>query len=197
MRARARQENLLGALALAVSDRLRQESEVAVGHSGAAAAALLTIAQYPGGTVEELRRAIGLSHAAAVRVVDRLADAGLVRRRPGGRGPALALMATPRGRSHARRILEIRRKVLADALPSLSAAEGATITAILERALANLAGDPVFGATICRLCDGACRDEACPVAARQAEAGNVPPRPVSLEADEGSPGRRGRGRYAT
>jgi MarR family transcriptional repressor of emrRAB len=194
MRARARQENLLGALALAVADRLRQESEVAVGHSGAAAAALLTIAQYPGGTVEELRRAIGLSHAAAVRVVDRLADAGLVRRRPGGRGPALALMATPRGQSHARRILEIRRKVLADALPSLSAAEGATITAILERALANLAGDPVFGATICRLCDGACRDGACPVAARQAELGNVPPRPVSLEGDEGSPGRRGRGR---
>jgi MarR family transcriptional repressor of emrRAB len=194
MRARARQENLLGALALAVADRLRQESEVAVGHSGGAAAALLTIAQYPGGTVEELRRAIGLSHAAAVRVVDRLADAGLVRRRPGGRGPALALMATPRGQSHARRILEIRRKVLADALPSLSAAEGATITAILERALANLAGDPVFGATICRLCDGACRDRACPVAARQAGLGNVPPRPVSLEGDEGSPGRRGRGR---
>ena len=194
MRARARQENLLGALALAVADRLRQESEVAVGHSGAAAAALLTIAQYPGGTVEELRRAVGLSHAAAVRVVDRLADAGLVRRRPGGRGPALALMATPRGQSHARRILEIRRKVLADTLPSLSAAEGATITAILERALANLAEDPVFGGTICRLCDGACRDGACPVAARQAELGNMPPRPVSLEGDERSPGRRGRGR---
>ena len=49
--------NLLGAFGLAVGDRVRAETEAAVGHSGAAAAALVMIAQFPGRTVEFLRRA--------------------------------------------------------------------------------------------------------------------------------------------
>src|SRR3954470_16045517 len=85
-----RRANMLGAFALAVADRMRAETEAAVGHSGAAAAALVMVAQFPDRTVEFLRRAVGLSHPAAVRVVDRLVEAKLVRRRPApwpGRGP--------------------------------------------------------------------------------------------------------------
>src|SRR3954471_5710461 len=81
-----RRANLLGAFALALADRLRAETEAAVGHSGAAAAALVTIVQFPGRTVEFLRRAVGLSHPAAVRVVDRLVEQRLLRPRPGGPG---------------------------------------------------------------------------------------------------------------
>src|SRR5215207_8441876 len=115
-----RGQNLLGAFVLEVGARLRTETERAIGHTGATAPALVTIAQFPERTVEDLRRAIGLSHPAAVRVVDRLVAEKLVRRRPAGRGPAVALTATAAGRHKARAILDIRQAILADALPTLS-----------------------------------------------------------------------------
>jgi DNA-binding MarR family transcriptional regulator len=175
-----RRDNLLGAFVLAVADRLRRETEEAVGHSGAAAAALVTIAQFPDRTVEFLRQAIGLSHPAAVRVVDRLVEERLLRRRPAGPGPAVALALTAAGRRRARRILDLRRKVLADALPQLSRAESSTLSAILERALAQMSDSP--GTTHCRLCDmGRCRRIDCPVVDRQIELGRPPPEPVPLD----------------
>jgi MarR family transcriptional regulator, negative regulator of the multidrug operon emrRAB len=172
-----RRENLLGAFVLAVADRVRLETEAAIGHTGAAAAALVTITQYPDRTVEFLRQTLGLSHPAAVRVVDRLVEQRLVRRRPAGRGPALALAPTAAGRRRARELLELRQLVLANALPELSRAESATLCAILERALANLADSP--GTTICRLCDTRrCRRSDCPVVGRQRELGRPPPDPA-------------------
>lgn len=177
---RQRNENLLGAFAVALADRLRLETEEAVGHTGAAAAALLTIAHFPDRTVEFLRQAVGLSHPAAVRVVDRLVEQRLVVRRLAGRGPAVALRTTAAGKRQARAILDIRRTVLADALPELSAAESATLAAILEKALTRLADGPPT--TICRLCDqGPCRTAECPVALRQSELGAPPPEPVRLD----------------
>ena len=180
MNEQERRENLLGAFVLAVADRLRVETEGAIGHSGAAAAALMVIAQFPDRSVEFLRQAIGLSHPAAVRVVDRLVEQDLVRRRPAGRGPAVALRTTAAGGRQARRILKLRRKVLADALPELSAAEAKTLTTVLEKALLHLTNTP--RTTICRLCDlGGCRGLDCPVVQRQIELGAPPPEPVALE----------------
>src|SRR3954449_2782549 len=125
-----RRANMLGAFALAVADRVRVETEAAVGHSGAAAAALVMIAQFPDRSVEFLRRAIGLSHPAAVRVVDGLVDQKLVRRRTVGRGPAVALTPTAAGRRAARRVLDVRREVLAGALPGLSPREATMLDAV-------------------------------------------------------------------
>jgi MarR family transcriptional repressor of emrRAB len=175
-----RGQNLLGAFVLEVAARIQRETEAAIGHTGATAAALVTIAQFPERTVEELRRAIGLSHPAAVRVVDRLEEERLVRRRPAGRGPAVALTATAAGRRRARQLLDIRQRVLADALPVLDAEEAATLTGILERALDRLADTP--DPVVCRLCDTArCRRGACPVMERQAERGHPPPHWVAIE----------------
>ena len=179
MNEQERLENLLGAFVLAVADRLRQATEEAVGHTGAAAAALVTIAHFPDRTIEFLRQAIGLSHPAAVRVVERLLEQRLVRRRPAGRGPAVALRVTPAGRRQARRILDLRRQVLAEALPELPEAELATLSGILEKALAHLSDSP--RTTICRLCDqGRCRRANCPVALQQVRLGAPPPEPVPL-----------------
>jgi MarR family transcriptional regulator, negative regulator of the multidrug operon emrRAB len=177
-----RRANMLGAFALAVADRLRSETEAAVGHGGAAAAALVTIVQFPDRTVEFLRQAVGLSHPAAVRVVDRLVEDRLVRRRPVGRGPAVALTATAAGARAARRVLDARRAVLAGALPELSEAEAAALSAILERALESLADTPAT--TICRLCDmRRCRRIDCPVVDAQVALG-VPP-PAFVPVDDG------------
>ncbi|HEX9231876.1 MAG TPA: MarR family winged helix-turn-helix transcriptional regulator [Jatrophihabitantaceae bacterium] len=172
-----RLDNLLGAFVLAVADRLRIDTEEAVGHTGAAAAALVMIAHFPDRTVEFLRQAIGLSHPAAVRVVDRLVEQRLVRRRRAGRGPAVALGTTAAGRRQARTILDVRRNVLADALPELTKAESATLAKILEKGLAHLSSSP--GSRSCRLCDQSrCPRAECPVVQRQIELGAPPPVPV-------------------
>lgn len=179
MSATARRDNLLGAFVLAVADQIRDETEQAVGHTGAAAAALVTIAHFPGRTVEFLRQAVGLSHPAAVRVVDGFTNQGLVRRRPSGHGPAVALTVTAAGRRQARAVLDVRAAVVARALPRLSATESATLTAVLERALTRLSDTP--GSTICRLCDqGQCRHRDCPVELRQVELGMAPAEPSPL-----------------
>jgi MarR family transcriptional regulator, negative regulator of the multidrug operon emrRAB len=175
-----RRDNLVGAFVLEIADRIRQATEAAIGHSGATAAGLVTIAQFPDGTVEDLRKAIGLSHPATVRVVDRLVAEKLVRRRPADRGPAVALTVTGAGRRKARAILDVRREVLRGALPELSPHEEVTLATILEKALANLADAP--DPTLCRLCDKArCRRADCPVVHAQTERGNPPPEFVPLD----------------
>jgi MarR family transcriptional repressor of emrRAB len=174
-----RRDNMLGAFVLAVSDRLRRETAEAIGHTGASASALITVAHFPGRTIEFLRHAIGLSHPATVRVVDRLVERGLVRRRTASRGPAVALTPTAAGKRQARRILEIRQKVIADSVPELSTAESQTLAAILERALGHLSESP--GTTHCRLCDmQRCPRPDCPVVLRQTERGSPPPEPVPI-----------------
>lgn len=179
MSATARRDNLLGAFVLALADQIRDETEQAVGHSGAAPAALVTIAHFPGRTVEFLRQSVGLSHPAAVRVVDALARQGLVRRRPAGHGPAVALTVTAAGGRLARTILDVRAAAVARALPRLTVTESASLTAVLEKALSRMSDAP--GSTICRLCDqGRCRRRDCPVALRQAELGAAPPQPAAL-----------------
>jgi MarR family transcriptional repressor of emrRAB len=174
-----RRDNLLGAFVLSVSDRLRGETEAAIGHTGASAAAMIIVAEFPDRTIEFLRKAIGLSHPATVRVVDRLVEQGLVRKRTAGPGPAVALTATAAGKRQARRILEIRQRVLADSLPDLSPAESDVLAAILERALGHLSESP--GTTHCRLCDiRRCPRSDCPVIQKQIELGAAPPEAVPV-----------------
>jgi DNA-binding MarR family transcriptional regulator len=174
-----RRDNLLGAFVLSVCDRIRRETEEAIGHSGASAAALITIAHFPDRPIEFLRRAIGLSHPAAVRVVDRLVEQNLVRRRPAGKGPAVALRVTAAGERQARRILQVRHAVIASALPGLSTEESETLVAILERALTQLSSSP--GTTHCRLCDmKRCPRLRCPVMLKQIEIGAPPAESVPV-----------------
>jgi hypothetical protein len=66
-------------------------------------------------------------------------------------------------------------------LPRMSRAEADALTAVLERALDDLADTP--GTTICRLCDmRRCREGLdCPVVARQVALGVPPPGFVPVE----------------
>ena len=170
--------NLLGACALALADRLQAATERALGEQGASAAALVTIAQYPGGSIEELRRALGRTHSATVRVVDRLVARGWVRREAGARGPAVALVATPTGVEQAQAVLCARwrelRAAVGDRVPR-------DLAAALEQILARITPDTAAGDRICRLCHaGACPQARCPVARRQRELGVAPAEPVHL-----------------
>src|SRR6187200_2487250 len=98
----ARSANLLGALSLAVADAMRRATEDAAGHASAGPAALDQFLD--GRSMEDLRRAMGLTGSGAVRLVDRLEADGYVRRRAGPDGRTLALVLTARGRRAAERV---------------------------------------------------------------------------------------------
>lgn len=158
-------ENVVGALALALADRLREATEEAAGLRGALPAAVVALHEFAGGRpIEVLAGALRVTHSRGVRVVDRLEEAGLARRvaAPDDRR-AVQVVLTARGRRLAARIGQARAAVLADALDGVDAER---FGALAGRALANLAHTRQDARQICRLCDvHACghHDGRCPV----------------------------------
>jgi MarR family transcriptional repressor of emrRAB len=170
--------NLLGALAMGLGDRIAAATEETVGESATTVAALTNVAQFPGSSIEELRHSLGLSHSATVRVVDRLVARRLVARQPGSRGPAVALVPTAAGNRLTTRVLDVRRRVVADVVGDSLPGELAPAIDVL---LARLTVDPQTGDRICRLCDlAACPEDRCPVVERQRVQGAPPPPGVVL-----------------
>ncbi|MGW0232103.1 MarR family winged helix-turn-helix transcriptional regulator [Actinopolymorpha singaporensis] len=167
----ARTANLLGAAALALTDRLLAGTTDAAGTSPSGAAALVVLATSPDLNVTEVGRRVGLSQPAATRMVDGLVADGLLARGP-SLGRASRVRLTRRGRARARRLLGTRGEVLTDAVTALSATEQATLSALLEKLLTHLY--PTVGSAdlLCRLCDrAACTaaDATCPVGAAARE----------------------------
>ena len=163
----ARQANLLGTLALAVTGRVEAAVEAASPHGPSAPAALSALEGYLGGEpIDALARVLGLTHSGAVRLVDRLAAAGLVERRRGADGRSVAVTLTAAGRRAAVGIRAARESALADALAVLDAGERRALTELNEKLLAGLTSDRASARRICRLCDiEACGHErgTCPV----------------------------------
>ena len=91
--------NVVGAMVVALGDRLRDATEAAAGMTGPLPAALVSLDEWAGGrTVDTLAGALRLSHSRTVRVVDRLAAAGLARReRDPADGRGVLVRLTPAG----------------------------------------------------------------------------------------------------
>jgi MarR family transcriptional repressor of emrRAB len=180
-----RDVNLLGTLSLVISDRIRDATEQAAGHSSAAPAALVALHEFLGGcSIDDLRKTVGLTPSGAVRLVDRLEGDGYVRRRPGADGRSVALVLTPSGREAAQRVLAARSAVLREILGALTDADRSDFARIVERLLpwvvsdrmaARARGDVPPGGWMCRMCDfSACGRNVgrCPVAAAAADTGS-------------------------
>ena len=171
-----REANLLGAISLAVNERVDDAVRLAAAHGGAAPAALVALATFlDGSSLDVMRRPLGLSHSAAVRLADRLEGAGLVRREPGADGRSVSIRLTPGGAALATEIRAAREAALEEVLAPLSAAERSALTELHEKLLAGITGGRADAGHICRLCDAdACGHELgrCPVttAADRAEA---------------------------
>jgi DNA-binding MarR family transcriptional regulator len=153
--------NLLGALATMIADRV-----------GAAVApdasdlprrtALAVIAKYPGCSIEELRVSLDLSHSGCVRLVDRLADTGLVKRKASGDGRAVALHLTRSGRTATSATVACREEVLQTMLSVLSEDDRKQFAKIAIKLLDRSVLVPLAAMRTCRLCDyAAC--VACPM----------------------------------
>lgn len=156
--------NLLGATALAVSDRALADVTRAAGVSASGAAALVVLAASPGLGVTELGRRVGLSQPAAARMLDSLEAAGLAARRP-CQGRSVSVTLTAAGRRTARRVLGARGTPLADALEALDDGEQEALAELLGKILTRLYGQVGSSELLCRLCDRASciRDAVCPV----------------------------------
>ncbi|UWR22593.1 MarR family winged helix-turn-helix transcriptional regulator [Sulfitobacter sp. S190] len=155
-------ENIVGALALALSDGLLR---AASGDAPAtvSAAALTLIGHAPGITIHELSKGLSLSHPGAVRLVDRMAAEGLVTRQKSDQDRrAVTLYLTDRGTMIERRILASRQGTLHAALGALTPEERQLYATLTQKILTTLVTDGEHAMTICRLCDSvACHD--CPV----------------------------------
>ena len=152
-----RVDQLLGVTALAAIDRLRAAVAAVAGVSEAEAGALVHLQAWPGDSVGDLAGVVDRSQPAAVRMVDRLVDRGLVERRPGADRRTIALALTQAGSRAANAILAARASALSSLLNGLSSDERDALERLLEDVVAGVADDRPTALHVCRLCDrGAC-----------------------------------------
>ena len=163
-----RTANLLGALGLAVADRLAGDS--------AAEALVALYGTRAGSTIDAVAAVTGLTHSGTVRLVDRLAAAGMVERRRGADQRSVALYLTPPGRREARAVLARREAAMHSLLALLTDDQRSVLTAVAAALLGELGAEPDAERRLCRLCDlescGRSRGD-CPVSARRRRAGPV------------------------
>lgn len=159
-----RTANLLGALGLAVADRIAQAARQTLHHAGETPAALVVIGYGLGPSNNQLRHILGLSHPGCVRLIDRLVADGLVERRQGRDRRAIALHLTDEGHALRETLLKERLAVVRSVLEPLDSAEQDTLASLLHKLLAALPGTDLECCTLCRLCDNrVCTD--CPIPA--------------------------------
>jgi MarR family transcriptional regulator, negative regulator of the multidrug operon emrRAB len=164
----SRVANRLGAIALTLSDRIRESTEAATGMAGGLPAALVSLREWADGmSVDVLAEAMRVSHSRAVRVVDRLEAAGLARRESDPSDGRRALVwLEPAGRELAERALDARSRVLRSAVAELDAADVRDLERLLGTLLHATTVDVRAAKETCRLCDAhACGhyEGACPV----------------------------------
>lgn len=159
-----RLENLLGALVLALDDEMNERVEALVGLGPSAPAALQSVLRRPEQSIETMRHAIGRSHSATVRLVDRMETAGLVTRRPAPDGREVSLSLTTAGHRMAMRVLQERRSVMSRAVVGMSDLERRSLETVIEWMLRTQATTHEDPTPICRLCDlSVCPLRRCPV----------------------------------
>ncbi len=160
-----RQANLLGALAVAVVDRLHEARADDDGRGLTATAALNHIRMRPGQNIDFLARLLQISHPATVRMVNRLEAEGLIKRQPDEEDArSRALVLTAAGQRAALAAAGKRLEILNQMLAPLTAAERRQLEPVIEKLLGGLTSDRWDARHICRLCDiPTCETPTCPI----------------------------------
>ena len=159
----ARLENLLGAQALALTDRLlATESST----SASEQAALVTLLAHPDHSVSWLGGVLSLTSSGVTRLVDRLVAAGWATRTAGIDARSRRVQLTRAGRSRARGVLRARRTAMGNALGAMSERDRRELERLLALMVGSLAETQLPAMQVCRLCDrSACASEGrrCPL----------------------------------
>jgi MarR family transcriptional regulator, negative regulator of the multidrug operon emrRAB len=156
--------NLLGALALSLSDDMQAAARSRFDLGASACAVLVTLGPYPGSTIGSIARVLGLTHSVTVRLVEDLVEKQFVKRVSGKDRREVALRLTAKGASLRTKILAARFNVLSEAMSALDADEKRRLGDALTAMLTRLTRSRQAADHICRLCDeGICTLDTCPV----------------------------------
>jgi len=146
--------NVLGALALVVTDQSTAAMAVGTELSPSAASAISALSEFlDHPTMDDLRKVVGLTPSGVVRLVDRLAAADLISRGPGSDGRSRSIVLTERGQAVAAELKTARLASLQGMLAGLTAAEQQTLHTLLGRVMGTVVELKSGGAWICRQCD--------------------------------------------
>ena len=153
---------------LALSDDMDTAVARAAGQAGQAPAALVELAEHPGLTVDGLRRRLNLTHPGAVRLLDRLGERGLIRRRHGDADArTTSITLTEQGQAVSIEVTAARGAVLEKALLAIPDDQQHHLEQLLETLLAEWPRTLDHSCQMCRLCDlSACPADRCPVERR-------------------------------
>ncbi|MFD0985501.1 MarR family winged helix-turn-helix transcriptional regulator [Methyloligella solikamskensis] len=151
----AKTANVLGALALTLSDRIQAEAEDVAGLGGMGPAILVGVHEDPGILIERLAVELGRGQSSMVRAVQQLERSGLLEKRQGKDRRTFGLHLTRSGRARVRSILDKRAKALDAALGVLSPKEQVALSGLVERMLEGLVRVEDDRFPMCRLCDEA------------------------------------------
>ena len=156
--------NLLGALGLAVADRIERVARDVMDRAGQTPAALVVIGYGRGPSNDRLRRVLDLSHPGAVRLVDRLVADGLVERRRGADRRKVALYLTDAGQAKREALLAGRLSAMEPLVSALDPEQCEQLDTLLRQMLASLPLRDLDKQRLCRLCDDRVCDD-CPIPA--------------------------------
>lgn len=176
-----RSTNIIGAMALAVAERIRRDVSGPLGMSDTAAAGIALIGFAPGSSIDAIRRSLLLTHSAVVRLVDRLVAAGTVERMTAPNdGRVVALRLTASGQALWRALLSERQVGLEFTLSVLSSEELHQFARLAGKVLGGSVRDADHARHLCRLCNyQICSD--CPV---EAGLGSTESRTIDSQARE-------------
>lgn len=159
-----RTANILGAMSLAISDRLIAELKEHSRQNDTSAAALNVIGFGEGLSNGQLGAALGITHSATVRLLDKLVEAELVEVRQGLDKRAVAIFLTGAGRDRVAEVLRSRSDTLSNIVDLLSSEQRRHLDSIAETLLGHFTQAPADAMHICRLCEVVkCPAERCPV----------------------------------
>lgn len=146
--------NLFGALVQWVSDELRGTISERFPAGGETAAALSLIGHEPGMSIDQIGKALRLSHAGAARVVERLMARNFVSKSPSaGDRRVMHVCLTDAGQAERKTLLRRRSTVIAGLLAAVSETDLAALERIAETVLVSLPLDEVSTRATCRFCD--------------------------------------------
>ena len=112
-------------------------------------AALVLLGSHPGAGIDWLFPRLGLTQSGTVRLVDRLAEAGLVARGAVSAGRRVPLTLTRAGRQRLDQATAARADAVAAVTTSLTAAEQQTLARLTAKALAGMTRDRTAADTAC------------------------------------------------
>ena len=148
------ESNVFGTISLAVVDRMLAACRHETSSSGESAAGIVAAATFlSGASIEELSRAVGLTHSATVRLVDRLEARGELERLPGRDGRSVSIVATRKGGESAQRVLAAREKAVEEILAPLTSTERRQLSDLHAKLLGGVVRTGAMPTNVCRLCD--------------------------------------------